>query len=1214
MTSIMAADALTEGFYRFKSPRSSRYVQEAGGKLSLPSSATSMKSGNLSEIWEVRKATDDAYVIICAATGGMVLPQTKTETDHVTSTTQAGLFYIKKSNTKYIISSDAGFSGNSCWHENSRNMVVIWNSTESNSLWTVTKVTGDELTAAQTAAARYETAVTNAISDLSRLAKIEQGGLFRFKSRYGHYATENTSTHKMSGVSKVANDLKQIWIIDKTASGYIIRNANSGRYLPTEGGNDAAWVTVEGATTQYIKVSAYKPEYFTISWKSDFSGTNCMHENAKGNVVKWYANDAKNSNQYSDWTIEPISEADTEVSEASVRDHIAKQLGVATTITTGTYRLVPAAYPTRALAEDTSAKEVVTGLRNDSYAQVWNLIVSDDGKKVVFQNLVSGNYIRNNGTTSARFKTTTSKSGCEFTIGMQDSRWESLFHFRGSVQGFHCAESDNYAVVGWSETAEASQWVLYPVDVDEKTLAEAIAEMEQAADIQANTTAYNAKLQKYFEDYACSVIREEYAGVSADSLRDAMTADSIPSVLQDMAVRVLTGTWNATAKKNDYEKFFRINDYQIYSDRSVWQKITGVGPFAILTNPTGIQGKTGDFVYIFVDQAPLTNSTLTAQLAYDTNYTVAASLTLKKGLNVWQLPSDGEIFIGYFCTNSSKYLADFPNIKIHIEGAVSNGYWDLSRGMTDTDWTYLSKNYFKGEFLHVKGLNTVLNLRLDDVKSATHVTGIMKGWDQCFMGLEKNIGHDGQWDGRYNPVINPRMSYKGNPNWGGQGGSNHPGITSSYLFNYNNFVNGNVWEILHEEGHGHQYPINLAGQTECSNNSLAQMVSYEFGRNYSRGNGTDKLVQLFNYDNNIGNYDTKVHGWSWVDYCRYAKPHYDASLHTANHMLYQLYLYFEVMGHMPGFMGRLCDELRATPIVKGSSVANPTYYYNDYWRLAKACAKVSQTDLWEFFEAYGFWRYYDEVVSYDELDDDSNAKTKGIRHIGDYGNYYMKLPVRGNSADEKRMAELKEFMQSMPNKASNILFLDDRIEKDYVREDSYLAHLEPSYVGQELLVYWKLDKIGDYGMYWYFDGENRTADLHYSIGTTTASASYNTDNAGSYTVRGKKVTMSGNGILGIKIYDADGKLAYIANTKTFVIPSEMADGLKDGSYVLKVAATAADDIVFDTDGNPDNTSGIQTLDAHFDTSAPAYDLMGRRIAPGENFHGLMIQGGKKVLR
>ena len=274
---------------------------------------------------------------------------------------------------------------------------------------------------------------------------------------------------------------------------------------------------------------------------------------------------------------------------------------------------------------------------------------------------------------------------------------------------------------------------------------------------------------------------------------------------------------------------------------------------------------------------------------------------------------------------------------------------------------------------------------------------------------------------------------------------------------------------------------------------------------------------------------------------------------------------------------------------------------------------MSQTDLWEFFETYGFWRYYDEVVSTDDKDNDATAKSKGIRLVGDYGNYYMKMPVRGNAADEKRIADLKEFMHSMPNKASNILFLDDRIEKDYVREDSYLAVLEPSYVGQELLVYWKLDKIGDYGMYWYFDGKDRTANLHYTVGTTTASQSYPTDSAGPYTVKGKKVTMTGDGILGVKIYDADGKLAYIANTKTFIIPDAMATGLKDGSYVLKVAATAGLDIAFDTEGNPIIPESVSSINADFGATAPAYDLQGRTVRNSAS-HGLMIQGGKKVLR
>lgn len=238
-------------------------------------------------------------------------------------------------------------------------------------------------------------------------------------------------------------------------------------------------------------------------------------------------------------------------------------------------------------------------------------------------------------------------------------------------------------------------------------------------------------------------------------------------------------------------------------------------------------------------------------------------------------------------------------------------------------------------------------------------------------------------------------------------------------------------EILHEEGHGHSGPINCAGMTEISNNGLSQMVSYEWGLNYSRGEGGKALMEMFNYT--LGD----KRGWTWIDCMRYADPYYDYSLHVANQMLYHLYLYFEVLGHHPGFMSRVYDWLRENGgIQKGSSVAEPTYYYNDYLKLAKACAEVTQTDLSEFFEAYGMFKYYEDVLSHRDEDDNATAKANHILYVGDYGGYYMKVPSKNVPEDVAYMNEFIQHMKDMPNKAPNILFMEDRIETQTVSPDS----------------------------------------------------------------------------------------------------------------------------------------------------------------------------------
>ncbi|MDD6784421.1 MAG: M60 family metallopeptidase [Prevotellaceae bacterium] len=1037
----------------------------------------------------------------------------------------------------------------------------------------------------------------------------DYSGLYRLKSRYNNFAQEDASTHAMSAASSIAaNDMKQLWIVEKQSNAYTIRNAYSGRYIPDNGGSDQALVTTPDPVSFYIKTSAADDNYLTISWNSTYAGATCLHENAGHKVVKWFANNESNENPYSDWQLVSLTELDT-LTTANIRRHLGEINGIATTVTNGYYRIVPTTYPDRSLTEDISAAAAITMPTNDNdLTQIWYLTNNND--TITIQNAVSQYYLRNNLPNNLQLRTTPDNANNTFTLSLSElSQWEPAVVIKGRFTGVSCGASPNYKVVGGVTSKENAQWQLYKVDVDPDALTLARIETMDVVDITRNAATYTTKLQTYFSDHACTSLRDEYAAMSADQLRSAMEADRLPYTLREMAVKILTDQWDADATRSKYVKMFRIQDVSIYSSNTEWKTITKVGPWAELINPTGIQGKTGDVVFIYADANPKDNdASLVAQLAYDTEFRNKGTLPLKQGLNVWTLPADGEIFIGYTLNNPSRYLSEYPDIRIHIERGTVNGYWDLSRGMTNNDWKWLKNNMFDGEFLHVKGKSTVLNLIKSKVVGATDVVNIMKGWDYAFESLEYLIGNDGQWEGRYRPVVNPRHSYKGNPNWPGYGGSNHPDINSNYLFNYSNFYEGNIWEITHELGHGNQYPINIAGATEISNNSLAQMVSFMMGRNYSRGDGTEKLVQMFNYERN------GLKGWSWTDYSRYADPFYDASLHVGNHLLYQLYLYFEVLGHSPGFMPRLCNELRSNPIKMGSSVSSPTYYYNDYWRLAEACAKVSNTDLWEFFEVYGFWKYYDEVISTRDQDDSDAARQAGIRFIGDYGNYYMKMPVRGNADDEKRLADLKAYMHSLPNKASNVMFLDDRINPSFVRSNCFVAQVKRALIGQPLLHYWNIPSQGDFGHYTYFDGKDRSANLGYTIGTTIDTQDMSTSKGGewNYTISGRTVTMKGSGILGIKIYDDEGKLCHIANTRQFIIPEDMAEALEEGTYSLHVATLAGHDVVFDSQGNP---TGVNSVDGSSEGNAanqPVRDLFGRIVdnpVPGN----IYIRGKQKFI-
>ena len=1016
---------------------------------------------------------------------------------------------------------------------------------------------------------------------------------------------------------KGTKDYAQMWVVTANSDNatYSLRNVNTGHYIQFPNQNATAQATTSAVKTYFINKDATN-HYYGISENAEGSGNKNLNTNtAMDNVVGWSMGDDVGSQ----WVFEEVPSSEITLAEVKAR---LKSLNPFGELESGKYyRLQNYAYPTRYMAEAYTADGKVWGYETAKVANLNSLIWKIEGNATngyTLQNVLTKHYIADQGSTSAQFPTTdTAGSAKKFMVhaeGGDDWNYPHYaFHRAANDQAsLHCASSQSYWVVKWTyNNATASFWYLEPVELSAADLAaiaqeyaDYLQEKQDLDNVNTNAATLNGKLQKYFSDYACTQLRDTYATATDESLTSAMTADGIPAALREMALRVKNDTWNSDAQRNRYDKLFRISTYECYSKNTVWSNITGTGAFAELINPTGITVKNGDVVYIYVNSdVHDSDATIGLQLTSDTNVRAASRIDLHKGVNAWMSTGDGELFIDYTLNNSAKYLSNYPAIKVHIEGGRATGCWDMHRGMTNADWAWLTKHAFEDTFLHVKGHSTVLNLLADNVRSATDPVRIMKGWDFAFDHLQHLIGHDGQWDGRYRPVINPRHSYSGAPNWGGYGGSNHPGISNGYLFNYDNFYNGNIWEILHEEGHGHSGPINCAGMTEISNNGLSQMVSYEWGLNYSRGEGGRGLMELFNYT--LGD----KQGWTWIDYMRYATPYYDYSLHICNQMLYHLYLYFEVQGHHPGFMPRVYDWLRANGgIQKGSSVANPTLYYNDYLKLAKACVEVTKTDLSEFFQAHGMFKYYEDVLSHRDEDDNPTAQANHILYVGDYGSYYMKMPSKNVPEDVAYVNDFIQYMKNQPNKAPNILFVEDRIEQQTVSPDSPVAQLDPTRAGQEKIHYWDLQgSMGDFGQYTHFNDKNTADNIDYTIGTETATLTLKDLNNQNFTQTGKTVHVTGNGLVGLKVYDAAGNLVYLANTRDFFVPSDIATGLQNGTYTLVAAladqtnlplakpgvATCAVELY---NGTPDDHQTYQASDTQINANIP-YTATGGKDLP-----------------
>lgn len=939
-------------------------------------------------------------------------------------------------------------------------------------------------------------------------SSITSGKYYRLHS--APYA--NKAMREQGGVltTEEPNDetYSQIWKITAKNGGYSLQNAMTGKYVQAATTYSQQFATGSSAVTFYSgtrTVDNLTQFWFSTSnTQSEYRAIHCA-DTRDYIVVSWQVSDSNASYWY--------------LEEVEVDEDVIAALQAQTMPTSGYYRLTNAAYDSRSMAD--GGGSVTTPTTADNYSQVWYLTIN--GSTVTLKNALTERYIQNSPGRSAQYKTDSGSYG--FNLISKEDGGKMLFTFQdpnSTWSGLHSAASQSYNVVGWDYTADASWWTIVPVDVDESDLA-----------IVKNSlnTDYTAQLSTYFSDAACTTLKTNYQAMTDAQLRSSMSA--LPSVLQEMAVCVKNSTWN-TAKDatwNNYEKDFRIHQYDIFSNSDLWDDITKTGPFAHLFHPTGIQANSGDVVYLFVgEDVTDSDATLEAECVVGTDRK-GATYTLKKGYNAIYVPCDCEIFVSYLLNNTDKSCNDYPDITVHVEGGTCNGCFDMrGHGHTNSDWEWLKKNMFSQTYLHVKGNSTILNClreRVVDSNNTQNVEGIMNIFDYVFDNLQSLAGCD-QWkvDGRYKMMVdNYDNEAGGNPFWGGNYGYSQPGIYYDGIFNYNNLTNvgtngGNIWVIEHELGHGHQTPINLSGQTESSNNSMAQCVNFlttnsARGKELfattrsSRGDGVKLMTERFNQEG----------GYSWIDLggFRTNKAYGgDTDTWVANRFLFQLWLYFDYMGnYQPGggntgfsFMSDLFDAMRADPLEKSTNKNSPRPATDDYLKLARKCAEVTQTDLSEFFEAWGFWKI-EPTVS--RANDDSQNK---IWEFEDYSTTYIQT-------SQAQVDEVRNAMKAYSKKGGNIMFLEDRCKGSTL----------PTYNNASVT------SFGETGYYETYD-KKITAAYECSVSGTT-------------------VTMkNGSGAVGFKVYDTDGNLAAISNTTSFTVTSAVATGISNGTY--KVVAAQGD--------------------------------------------------------
>ncbi len=750
-------------------------------------------------------------------------------------------------------------------------------------------------------------------------------------------------------------------------------------------------------------------------------------------------------------------------------------------VNNGIYRIVCAGN-SKVVTEDVQTGKLYCADKgsDSTFEQLWR-ITNTSGDSYSMQNLLTSRFIQADG--SGQFYTGKSAAGIFITQNAAVSSFLNIYVNNGYKYWNY--QGGTGRLVTWSACTgdsdaqnNRSAWKLVSVNVDEDLLAIAQKQFNETNDIIENASVYAANVRKFFTDDSAEELAAPYATMSESELRGALDGQ-LPTTLIDYAVRLAADQWSSK-----WEKSFRFGTYKAYGDPDYWSSAMANGVHGYLNNPTGIRIDNGELLFVFVGDNIPSNSTLEVELLSGTSSVSGTRTKLKKGLNVISSGrNDQAVFMRYTAgtrLNNDLTLADFPDLRVNIQGGTVNGYWDIAKH-TNADWKEMTAdpNLFSGFAIQVKGRHVLWNMNSKLVRKYVpdHIEESISVWDSIQIWECRQMGLEDAVPAKHDFLLNC-VSVTGD-NYMYASGS-HTAYNEStlssilYFTNYRDGAGGAYWGPAHETGHNNQYLITFPGGTEVSNNMFSNIVTYSGGKGTSRGVGVRDGV-------------CKDFGKSW----------FDRDIWQQTRMYYQLYLYFYELGKDKEFLPNLFKALRADPMV--SHNASNISGQDSWLKFALKCCQVANADLSEFFESYGFF----VPVS--------------NRFVEDYSNSYVTMT-------EKTAQQFREKMQAFEKKLGNLVYVEDRIYAAYGRA----PWGSPDKLRIDYSNEWPVGKMGDVGQY-----------LDYEDETLVPSGYTYTRKGQKLTIN----HTNGKGAVGFKVYDENGTLSAIANTYNITLPQSL-DGKK----------------------------------------------------------------------
>lgn len=788
------------------------------------------------------------------------------------------------------------------------------------------------------------------------------------------------------------------------------------------------------------------------------------------------------------------------------------------------------------------------------YQEMWKITLEEDGKYSIM-NVYTHRYIHNQATREAQYETGTDKVNFVIEANEGLPPYYNIDIRTGNNWGLHCNGSNN--VVPWNygtDVVSATEWYFSEVAVTEEEMAAAYAEYAAFNDVVENSGAIVETVNALFEDKAGTALKAEYASKSDEELRALM--EGVPAELQDAVLKIKNNSWATEERENLSEKNFRIYDYKPYSNPEEWANILFTRAFNRINNPTGISTYNDkSLLYVFVDEIPEGTEVYLSQMQECRFW--GNDTKLVEGLNV--VPAayvNGSLFVRYVCdTHTGKLLADgsgvdltkgkklsdYPALKVHIEGGYVNGFWSKERGHTNEDWVYMTKNMFKNPMaVQAVGDHTVLNFRKQEFLNAStdidpwgykeqgcpeKIVEVMAMWDfwnerqKHYMNLEKYAEYCNNKqlamsdDGGFMDASQYRTHYNNN--------------TLTTIVNLDRITRdaGSAWGPNHEIGHTNQYAFEIVGTSEVSNNALANFVIFDQGTHTSRGQSMKTQIESFEKK---------------IPYVGRGEGEYGTQLFSMTRMYFQLFLYFHAIGHDKEFYPKLFERLRYDRLVGWTVTSKDEFDENGYYinsvnaaedqlKFVETCCEISNTDLTEFFEAWGFF-----------------IPMKN-QFVGDYGHHWVYLKQEDIDACKARIKA-----KNYPKKGGHLMFLEDRVKKSPYMVNEELdaivglseilkneTYIKDGYRGN--YADWEGERIGEVGSFgqWndYLDESVKAENYYYSVSSGTVTI-----------VEGN----GAKGAVGFKMYDKEtGELLTYTNTYKMNIPAKAA-----GKELRVVAAQA----------------------------------------------------------